>query len=79
MPSRRSYALLLQRRFVRSLGVQETGRPAVSLRIVSIAAIVIGFIIEIVLAGAQVGNGIAAVGIIVFVYDYFTRRQGPKH
>jgi len=50
----------------------------VSLRIISIAAIVIGFIIEIVYAGAQVGNGIAAVGIIVFVYDYFQKRQGPK-
>jgi len=49
----------------------------VSTRIISIAAIVIGVGIEIVFAGAQVGNGIAAVGIIVFVYDFFKRRQGP--
>lgn len=47
------------------------------LRVISIAAIVIGFIMEIVFAGAQYGNGIAAIGIIVFVYDYFKRRQGP--
>ncbi len=47
------------------------------LRVISLVAIVVGFIIEIVLAGAQIGNGIAAVGIIVFVYDYFKRRQGP--
>lgn len=52
--------------------------PTMSLRVLSIAAIVIGFVIEIVFAGAQVGNGIAAVGIIVFVYDYFKKRQGPK-
>lgn len=49
-----------------------------SLRVVSIAAIVIGVIIEIVFAGAQVGNGIAALGIIVFVYDFFRKREGPK-
>ena len=48
------------------------------LRIISIAAIVIGVIVEILLAGSQIGNGIAAVGIIIFVYDYFTRRGGPK-
>ncbi len=47
------------------------------LRVISLVAIVVGFSIEIVLAGAQIGNGIAAVGIIVFVYDYFKRRQGP--
>ena len=48
------------------------------LRIVSIVIIVIGFVIEIVLAGQQIGNGIAAVGIVLFVYDYFKRRQGPS-
>ena len=49
-----------------------------NLRTISIAAIIIGFILEIVFAGRQFGNGIAAIGIIVFVYDYFSRRQGPK-
>ena len=44
----------------------------------SIIAIIVGVILEIVFAGAQVGNGIAAIGIIVFVYDFFRKRQGPK-
>ena len=73
-----SYSLLLRCGFVRNLGVQATWKALVSLRIISIAAIAIGFTLEIVLAGQQVGNGIAAIGIIVFVYDYFKRRQGPK-
>ena len=60
------------------LCTQTMWKASVSLRVISIAAIVIGFIMEIVLAGQQIGNGIAAIGIIVFVYDYFKRRQGPK-
>ena len=64
--------------FVRSLCVQTTWKALVNLRIISIAAIVIGFTLEIVLAGQQFGNGIAAIGIIVFVYDYLKKRQGPK-
>jgi len=47
-------------------------------RLLSIAAIVIGLIVQIAFVGTQVGNGIAAVGIIVFVYDFFQRRQGPR-
>ena len=48
------------------------------LRIISIVAIIIGFVIEtFVFAGGQIGNGIAALGIIVFVYDYFKGRQNP--
>lgn len=73
-----TYTLLLRCAFVRSLCVQTTWKALVNLRIISIAAIAIGFILEIVLAGQQFGNGIAAIGIIVFVYDYFKRRQGPK-
>ena len=50
-----------------------------NLRIISIIAIVVGVIVETyVFAAAQVGNGIAAIGIIVFVYDFFRKRQGPK-
>ena len=58
----------------------EPGNLSVSrLRIISIAAIVIGFVIEtFVFAGGQIGNGIAALGIIVFVYDYFKPRQRPQ-
>ena len=70
--------MLLRCAFVRNLGVQATWKALVNLRIISIAAIAIGFTLEIVLAGQQIGNGIAAIGIIVFVYDYFKRRQGPK-
>jgi len=50
----------------------------VNLRVISIIAIIVGVILEIVFAGAQVGNGIATIGIIVFVYDFFRKRQGPK-
>jgi hypothetical protein len=50
----------------------------VNLRIISIVAIIVGVILEIVFAGAQVGNGIAAIGIVIFVYDFFRKRQGPK-
>tara|TARA_B100001765_G_C19359991_1_gene274307 strand:- start:190 stop:345 length:156 start_codon:yes stop_codon:yes gene_type:complete len=50
----------------------------VNLRIISIVAIIVGVILEIVFAGAQVGNGIAAIGIVIFVYDFFRKRQGPR-
>ena len=70
--------MLLRCAFVRNLGVQTTWKTPLSLRVTSIAAIVIGFTLEIVFAGQQVGNGIAAIGIIVFVWDYFKRRQGPR-
>ncbi len=59
-----------------------------SLKVVSISAIVIGVLMEIFLLGAEfsigigsefsLGTGIAAVGIIVFVYDFYQRNQGPK-
>ncbi len=57
-------------------------------KIVSIAAIVIGVLMEILYIGSEIsigdnaefslGTGIAAVGIIVFVYDFYRRNQGPK-
>ncbi len=60
----------------------------VSLKIVSIFAIVVGVLMEIFLVGSKfsigvgskfsLGTGIAAVGIIVFVYDFYQRHQGPK-
>ena len=60
---------------------------AVSLKVVSILAIVIGVLMEIFLIGSEfsigvasefsLGTGIAAVGIIVFVYDFYQRHQGP--
>ena len=49
-----------------------------SLRIISIAVIVLGIIIEVATIGSQVGNAVAAIGIIGFVYDFFKRRQGPR-
>ncbi|MEE8543222.1 MAG: hypothetical protein V3S94_05130 [Gammaproteobacteria bacterium] len=61
---------------------------AVSLKVVSISAIVIGVLMEIFLIGSEfsiglasefsLGTGIAAAGIIVFVYDFYQRHQGPK-
>ena len=61
---------------------------AVSLKVVSISAIVIGVLMEIFLVGSKfsigvgsefsLGTGIAAVGIIVFVYDFYQQNQGPK-
>ena len=48
-----------------------------SLRVISLAIIVVGVIIEFATAGAQIGNAIAAVGIAGYVYDFFKRRQGP--
>ena len=61
---------------------------AVSLKVVSISAIVFGVLMEIFLIGSEfsiglatefsLGTGIAAVGIIVFVYDFYQRHQGPK-
>ena len=61
---------------------------AVSLKVVSILAIVLGVLMEIFLIGSEfsigvasefsLGTGIAAVGIIVFVYDFYQRHQGPK-
>ena len=61
---------------------------AVSLKVVSISAIVIGVLMEIFLVGSEfsigvgfefsLGTGIAAVGIIFFVYDFYKRHQGRK-
>lgn len=61
---------------------------AVSLKVVSILAIVIGVLMEIFLIGSEfsiglasefsLGTGISAAGIIVFVYDFYQRHQGPK-
>ncbi|MFL2538815.1 MAG: hypothetical protein ACJ0RU_04945 [Candidatus Rariloculaceae bacterium] len=49
------------------------------LKIISIAAIIIGFTIEtVIFPGKQFGNGIAAIGIILFVYNHLAKRQGPK-
>jgi hypothetical protein len=52
----------------------------VTLRNLSIAAIVVGLILETFRLGSEfsLGTLIAAVGIFVFVYDFFSRRQGPK-
>ena len=59
-----------------------------SRKVVSISALVIGVLMEIFLVGADfsigigsefsLGTGIAAVGIIVFVYDFYQQKQGPK-
>lgn len=48
-----------------------------SLRVLSLAAIVIGLLMELFLIGSQysLGTLIASAGIFVFVYDFFTRRQ----
>ncbi len=61
---------------------------AVSLKVVSLSAIVIGVLMEIFLIGSafsvgigyefSLGTGIAAVGIIIFVYDFYYRHRGPK-
>jgi len=56
---------------------ERPGRQALSLRVISLAIIVAGVIIEFATAGAQIGNAIAAVGIAGYVYDFFKRRQGP--
>jgi hypothetical protein len=46
----------------------------------SIAAIIAGLALEIMQIGSQLSLGtlIAAIGIFVFVYDFFSRRQGPR-
>lgn len=51
-----------------------------SVKYLSIAAIVIGVLMEVFMIGSELslGTGIAAVGIFVFVYDFFQRKQGPK-
>ena len=59
-----------------------------SLKYASIAAIVIGVMMEVFMVGSDfsiggsqefsLGTGIAAVGIVVFVYDFYARNQGPK-
>ncbi len=59
-----------------------------SRKVVSISAIVIGVLMEIFRVGSDfhigigsefsLGTGIAAVGIVVFVYDFYQRKQGPK-
>ncbi|HEX9876839.1 MAG TPA: hypothetical protein VGC50_09330 [Gammaproteobacteria bacterium] len=51
-----------------------------TLRNLSLAAIVVGLILETYRLGSEfsLGTLIAAVGIFVFVYDFFSRRQGPK-
>jgi hypothetical protein len=60
----------------------------VSRKVISISAIVIGVVMEIFLVGSEfsfgissefsLGTGIAAVGVIIFVYDFYQRQQGPK-
>ena len=59
-----------------------------SRKVISISAIVIGVVMEIFLVGSDfsfgigsefsLGTGIAAVGVISFVYDFYQRQQGPK-
>ncbi|MGI9259724.1 MAG: hypothetical protein ACR2QQ_12895 [Gammaproteobacteria bacterium] len=59
-----------------------------SLKYASITAIVIGVVMEIFMIGSNfsvgigeefsLGTGIAAIGIVVFVYDFYTRNQKPK-
>jgi len=60
----------------------------VSIKLVSILAIVIGVLMEIFFIGSEfsigsgpefsLGTGIAAIGVIGFVYDFYGRQQGPK-
>jgi hypothetical protein len=60
----------------------------VVIRYLSIAAIVIGVVMEIFFIGSEfsigdgaefsLGTGIAAFGVIGFVYDFYSRQQGPK-
>ena len=56
---------------------ERPGRQDLSLRVISLAIIVVGVIIEFATAGSQIGNAIAAVGIAGYLYDFFKRRQGP--
>jgi hypothetical protein len=59
---------------------REGNSTDVSVKYLSIAAIVIGILMEVFMIGSELslGTGIAAVGIFVFVYDFFQRKQGPK-
>jgi hypothetical protein len=60
----------------------------VGIKYVSIITIVIGVLMEIFLIGSEfsigtgpefsLGTGIAAFGIIGFVYNFYRRQQGPK-
>ena len=59
------------------IGQARSGRHALSLRVISLAVIVVGVIVEFATAGSQIGNAIAAVGIAGYVHDFFKRRQGP--
>ena len=59
------------------IGQARSGRHALSLRVISLAIIVVGVIVEFATAGSQIGNAIAALGIAGYVYDFFKRRQGP--
>ena len=59
-----------------------------SRKVIGISGIVIGVVMEIFLVGSEfsfgigsefsLGTGIAAVGVIIFVYDFYQRQQGPK-
>ncbi len=59
-----------------------------SLKIASISAVITGVLMESFSLGSEfsigmgfefsLGTGIAAVGIIVFVYDFYQRNQGPN-
>ena len=66
-----------QQRFADQGDPERPGRQALSLRIISLAIIVVGIFIEFATAGSQIGNALAAVGIAGYVYDFFKRRQGP--
>ncbi len=54
-----------------------------SLKVISVSAVIIGVLMEMFLLGSEfsvgmgfefsLGTGIAAVGIIVFVYDFYQR------
>ena len=58
------------------------------IKYLSIIIIVIGILMEVLLIGSEfsigigpefsLGTGIAAIGIIGFVYDFYWRQQGPK-
>ena len=50
---------------------------ALNLRAISLALVVVGVMVELATAGSQVGDLIAGVGIVGYVYDFFRRRQGP--
>ena len=83
-----SSALLLARGFVRTRQEKNNNESTVVVKYLSIAAIVIGVVMEIFFIGSEfrigggaefsLGTGIAAFGVIGFVYDFYSRQRGTK-